>query len=186
MVPLAYIVNRRHVTVMFTILVVILAGAAVAVAVLAAAFVLGMRTKSRLVVGLLVALARVVVNPRQMRQAGRPGAYASVIHHRGRRTGRAYETPVGVVRDGDTFVIALPYGPRTQWLRNVLGAGEAELVTEGRTVRVDRPEVIQTRDVADRFSRTDQRLFRLLATTECLRLHPAPEGRLTAVEPLAA
>jgi deazaflavin-dependent oxidoreductase (nitroreductase family) len=167
---------------MLTTLLTVIAGAAVVLALLAAAFVLGMRTKSRLVVGPLVALARAVVNPRQMRQAGRPGAYASVIRHRGRRSGRSYETPVGVVRDGDTYLIALPYGQRTQWLRNVLAAGEAVLVTEGRTVRVDRPEVIPARDVADRFSRTDQRMFRLLATTDCLRLRATTE--MTLVEPV--
>ena len=68
------------------------------------------------------------------------------------------------------FLIALPYGSKAQWLRNVLAAGTAELVTEGRTYRVDRPEIIPARDVAARFSATDQRLFRALATTECLRL----------------
>jgi deazaflavin-dependent oxidoreductase (nitroreductase family) len=178
---------------MLTTLLAILAGAAVVLAVLAAAFVLGMRAKSRFVLGPLVALARAVVNPRQMRQAGRPGAYASVIRLRGRRSGRVYETPVGVVRDGDMYLIALPYGQRTQWLRNVLAAGEAELVTEGRTVPVDRPVVIPARDVADRFSRADQRLFRLLATTDCLRLRTAAEMALVApiepvepVEPVAA
>jgi deazaflavin-dependent oxidoreductase (nitroreductase family) len=171
---------------MITTLLTILAGAAVVFAVLAATFVVGMRTKSRLVVGPLVAIARAVVNPRQMRAAGRPGAYASVIRHRGRRSGRAYETPVGVVRDGDTYLIALPYGLRTQWLRNVLASGEAVLVTEGRTVRVDRPALIRTRDVADRFSPTDQRMFRFLGTVDCLRLRTAAEMALVVpVEPVA-
>ena len=33
-------------------------------------------------------------NPHQMKTAGTPGAYASVIRHVGRKTGRSYETPV--------------------------------------------------------------------------------------------
>ena len=111
-----------------------------------------MRTKSPLVLRPIVALSRSVVNPRQLRRAGRPGAYASIIRHLGRRTGRAYETPVGVVPDGDAFLIVLPYGLRTQWLRNVLAAGEATLVTEGSTYRVDRPEVVPTCEVADRLA----------------------------------
>jgi deazaflavin-dependent oxidoreductase (nitroreductase family) len=156
-------------------LLTILAGVAIALAVLATVFVLGMRTKSPLVVRPIVALSRSVMNPRQLRRAGRPGAYASIIRHPGRRTGRPYETPVGVMPDGDTFLIVLPYGPRTQWLRNVLAAGEATLVTEGHTYRVDRPQVVPTREVASRLSRADQRAVRLFATDECLRLHRADE-----------
>ena len=150
-------------------------GAALTIAVIGLVFVLGMRTKSPLVLRPLIAFSRAVLNPRQMRHAGRPGAFASIIRHRGRRTGQPYETPVGVIPDGDDFLIILPYGPRTQWLRNVLAAGAATLVTEGRTVRVDRPTVIPTGDVAARFSTADRRSIRLLATDDCLRLHRVAE-----------
>ena len=161
----------------------ILVGAAIVVAGIGAVFVLGMRTKSPLVLRPLVAFSRAVLNPRQMRQAGRPGAFASIIHHRGRRTGRSYETPVGVVPEGpDTFLIILPYGPRTQWLRNVLAAGEATLVTEGETVQVDRPTLIPTGEVASRFSAADRRSIRLLATDHCLRLHRVA-ATASAIEP---
>ena len=33
-----------------------------------------------------------------------------VIIHRGRRSGRTYETPVNVFRRGDGYVVALTYG----------------------------------------------------------------------------
>ena len=82
------------------------------------------------------------------------------------------ETPIGIVATDDAFLVALPYGTRAQWLRNVLAAGEAELVHEGATHAVDRPELIPTSTVADRFSPTDQRLFRLMAVNDCLRLRP--------------
>ena len=158
---------------MIPALLTILAAAAIAVAAVGSVFVLGMRAKSPLVLGAVVALSRRVVNPRQLVLAGQPGAYASIIRHVGRRTGRAYETPVGVVADGDTFLIVLPYGRGTQWLRNVLAAGEAVLVTEGRTYRVDRPEVIPTQEIAGRLSPSDRRAVRLFATDDCLRLHRA-------------
>ena len=143
------------------------------VAVAAAAFVIGMRTKSPLVLGVLVWLAKHVFNGAQMRTAGQPGAYAGIIRARGRVSGRMIETPVGIVTTETGFLIALPYGPRPQWLQNVIAAGEATLVHEGATYAVDRPELIETRSVAERFSPTDQRLFRLLAVDECLRLRPA-------------
>ena len=92
-------------------------------AAIALVYLLGMRSKSPLVLGPLIRLQRVIINPRQMRSAGTPGAYAAVIRHRGRTSGLPYETPVGVVATDDGFLIALVYGSRTNWLRNVLAAG---------------------------------------------------------------
>lgn len=151
------------------ILVFVLAAAAVLVTG-AVLFVFGMRTKSPIVQGALIAVSKRVMNPRQMRTAGRPGAYAGIVRQRGRVTGRAYETPVGIIAVPDGFLIALPYGTRTQWLRNVLAAGRAEIVIEGETHQVDRPELVPTASYAPAFSPTDQRLFRWLAVNECLRL----------------
>ena len=157
------------------ILPAILGALVLALAVLGVTFVIGMRTKSPIVLGPLVALSKAVMNPRQMRTAGTPGAFAGIIRHRGRRTGTAYATPVGVLADGDDFLIVLVYGNRTQWLRNVLAAGEAVLVTEGRTWQVTRPEIIPTLEVADRLGPSDQFAMRVLGTRECLRLRRVVE-----------
>ena len=86
--------------------------------------------------------------------------------------------------DRSSFLIALPYGSRAQWVRNVLAAGSATLVTEGETVAVDRPELVATREVAGLFSASDQRLFRIFATDECLRLHRRAAARTS--EPVQA
>jgi deazaflavin-dependent oxidoreductase (nitroreductase family) len=142
-------------------------------AALAVAYVVGWRAKSGLVLGPIVWMSKKVMNPMQMRTAGTPGAYASIVRHRGRITGTEFETPVGVVADRDAFLVALPYGTRTQWLRNVLAAGSATLVHEGTTYRVDRPELIPMATVAERFAASDQRLFRWLRVEDCLRLRNA-------------
>ena len=139
-------------------------------AALAIAFVMGWRKKSGLVLGPIVWMIKKVMNPVQMRSAGTPGAYASIVRHRGRISGAEYETPVGVVADGDAFLVALPYGTRAQWLRNVLAAGSATLVHEGNTYQVDRPELIAMATVADRFSASDRGMFRWLRVEDCLRL----------------
>ena len=154
----------------------ILAVVAAVVIVLAAAvvlFLLGWRRKSGLVIRPIVALSKRFMNPFQMRTAGTPGAYASIIRHRGRTSGNAYETPVGVVEDGDTFLIALPYGDRTQWLKNVLAAGSAVLVHEGSTHAVVQPELIPMSTVAEHFSPSDQGLFKAMRVDACLRLQAA-------------
>ena len=106
----------------------------------------------------LIRLQRAIINPQQMRSAGTPGAYAAVIRHRGRTSGRPYETPVGVVAADDGFVIALVYGSRTNWLQNVLASGSATIVHEGQTYEVDQPEIIPMQAVAARFTAGDQRV----------------------------
>lgn len=149
----------------------------VALAAIALIYLVGMRAKSPIVVGPLVRLQRAVINPRQLRSAGTPGAYAGVIRHRGRASGRLYETPVGIVAVDDGFLVALVYGSRTNWLRNVLANGSAMIVHEGRTYQVDRPEIVPMASVADRFPASDQRGFRLLGVDQCLRLRRVrPEG----------
>src|SRR6202012_2520430 len=65
-----------------------------------------------------------------------------VVVHRGRRSGRRYETPVMVFRTPTGFIIALTYGPqRTDWVRNVVAAGGCELRTGGRTHQMRSPRV---------------------------------------------
>jgi deazaflavin-dependent oxidoreductase (nitroreductase family) len=149
----------------------VLAGALfVGLAAIALVYVVGMRMKSPLILSPLIRLQRAVINPRQLRSAGTPGAYAAVIRHRGRTSGRPYETPVGAVATDDGFVIALVYGSRTQWLQNVLASGSATLVHEGRTYQVDRPEIIPMQAVAAQFTSGDQQGFRLLRVDQALRV----------------
>lgn len=161
-------------------------GLLVALVTVALAFILGWRAKSRFVLGPIVWFSKAFINPRQLRSAGTPGAYAGIVRHRGRVSGRSYETPVGVVATEDAYLIALPYGPRTSWLRNVIASGSAILVHEGATVDVDRPEVIPMAGVATRFSAADQGSFRLFGVDHCLRLRRAEGEPQIGLEAAAA
>jgi len=64
-----------------------------------------------------------------------------IVSHVGRRSGRRYRTPINVFRSGDRFVFALTYGPRTEWVRNVLASGGCELQTRQRTYQLTQPRV---------------------------------------------
>jgi hypothetical protein len=77
---------------------------------------------------------------------------------------------VAVVQD-DGFLIALPYGKRTDWVKNVVAQGSATLVTGGRTYQVDRPEVIPMAEAIRFFQPREQRLQRLFRVESALRLH---------------
>jgi deazaflavin-dependent oxidoreductase (nitroreductase family) len=140
-----------------------------ALVVLGVVFVAGMRARSRLVLNGVRRLSR-AMKPLVMKSAGTPGAYASVVHHVGRTTGRAYVTPVQAVPTDDGFVVALPYGSNTDWLKNVLASGSAVIVTEGTTYRVGQPEIVPLANAADAFPPSDQRTHRRFGVEQCLRV----------------
>jgi deazaflavin-dependent oxidoreductase (nitroreductase family) len=67
----------------------------------------------------------------------------AIIVHRGRRSGRRYRTPVlAFARDGK-LIVALLYGERSEWVRNLL-AGPGQVIRRGRTFEVRRVEVLDT------------------------------------------
>jgi deazaflavin-dependent oxidoreductase (nitroreductase family) len=132
-------------------------------------FVTGMRAKSPPVLNFVRRCGR-ATKRFVLPSAGAPGATVSVVRHVGRTSGRPYETPVQVVPTDDGFVIALPYGPNTDWLKNVLASGEATITHDGSTYRVDRPEVIPMSDAASHFAPNDQRTHRVFRVDQCLRV----------------
>src|SRR5260370_31105069 len=100
------------------------------------------------------------MRPLALRSAGKQGSSTAVVRHVGRRSGRTYQTPVIAVRHDDSFLIALPYGERTDWLKNVLDKGSAAIVTNGHTYEVDQPEVIPMAEATAYFRPREQRMHR--------------------------
>ena len=136
-------------------------------------FLGGMRARWPPVVDTVRRINLRYLNPQQMDTAGQPGAFAQLLRHTGRRSGRVHETPLGIEPTDDGFVIALVYGDRTQWLRNVLAAGRAEVIRDGQTYPVDRPQVVPLAEVAGFFKPADRRMSGLFGATEALRLYHA-------------
>ena len=83
-----------------------------------------------------------VLNPAMMKLAGRRHWYASVIRHRGRRSGKEYATPVVAEPIEGGFIVPLPYGKDVDWLKNVIAAGRATIEAKGVTYAVGEPEII--------------------------------------------
>jgi deazaflavin-dependent oxidoreductase (nitroreductase family) len=92
-----------------------------------------------------------------------------LIVHRGRRSGRRYETPVQVFPVEDGYVIALTYGPGADWTKNVLAAGGCELHTRGRTVQLTQPRLYQDQ-TRQRIRPAERQMLRLLRVTDFLEL----------------
>jgi deazaflavin-dependent oxidoreductase (nitroreductase family) len=64
-------------------------------------------------------------------RVGFAGRHTYVLTVRGRKTGKAYSTPVILVENGGRWLVA-PYG-EVGWVRNARAAGEIELVRAGRS-----------------------------------------------------
>ena len=132
--------------------------------------VAGMRWKLPAVLDIVRRLNRSLTNPRVMRTAGTDATQTSVIQHVGRTSGRAYETPVDTIPAKTGFLIALPYGTRADWVRNVLASGSATVVTRGERVDVDRPSIVATADVEGQIPAKTLRTLRLFGVNQCLHL----------------
>jgi deazaflavin-dependent oxidoreductase (nitroreductase family) len=137
---------------------------------LGAVFLIGMRRKSPAVLDAVRRFNKSINNPKQMTNAGTPGAYASVIEHTGRTSGTIYRTPVGTESIDGGFLIALPYGTRPDWVKNVLAAGSAIITAEGETVAVDQPEIVATAGVAEHFDGVELRVMGLFNVEQCMQV----------------
>ena len=96
-----------------------------------------------------------------------------ILTHRGRKTGRSYETPVNVFRRCEEYLFLLTYGSDVHWVKNVLAAGTCDLRTRGRDVHLVEPEVIEDPDLrlAPVFARFVEK--HVAGVTEVLRMRSA-------------
>lgn len=65
----------------------------------------------------------------------------AVITHRGRTSGKEYETIVTAYRKGDVLAIGLMHG-KTNWVKNVLAAGEATIHVGRKDLHLVNPRVL--------------------------------------------
>jgi deazaflavin-dependent oxidoreductase (nitroreductase family) len=91
------------------------------------------------------------------------------VVHRGRRTGREYQTPVNVFRTGDGYLIALTYGPASDWVQNVLAAGGCELRTRRRTIALTEPRLLHDEKRAG-IRPVERQVLRLMRVADFLQL----------------
>jgi deazaflavin-dependent oxidoreductase (nitroreductase family) len=153
-------------------LVKLVAWLAVLVGAVGVVFVAGIRSKSPTVLNAVRQISK-ATKPYVLKNAGTAGNRTAVIHHVGRTTGAPYETPIVAEPTDDGFLIALPYGPNTDWLKNVLARGAATILHDGHSYDVDRPEVVPIGDVAHLYAERDRRALESFRVEECLRVRKA-------------
>jgi deazaflavin-dependent oxidoreductase (nitroreductase family) len=69
----------------------------------------------------------------------------AVVEHRGRTSGSAYETVVNPIRTEGLVAIGLIHG-KTNWVKNVLAAGGADIRFRNGTVHVTNPRLVEKGD----------------------------------------
>ncbi len=105
--------------------------------------------------------AKHVINPLLSRSAGSARSQFALIRHVGRRSGKPYQTPIMVLPKGEDFIIALTYGPKVDWYRNLRACGQGTLLWRGRTYAIEQPELIDRTPALSAFSPPQRFILRL-------------------------
>jgi deazaflavin-dependent oxidoreductase (nitroreductase family) len=96
---------------------------------------------------------------------GSRGPFA-IVGHVGRHSGKHYETVLMVWRTSEGFVIALTYGPKVDWYRNLLAAGGGTVFWHRRRYAVGKPEPIDAQTALTAFPTPFRLILRALRRQE--------------------
>jgi deazaflavin-dependent oxidoreductase (nitroreductase family) len=97
----------------------------------------------------------------------------AVVHHVGRRSGRAYRSPVVAFTGEEGVVIPLTYGRDVDWARNLVAANGGELQRAGRFYPLRDARITGFEDAAPRLPRALRGLFRAANLPGFVLLDPA-------------
>jgi deazaflavin-dependent oxidoreductase (nitroreductase family) len=100
-----------------------------------------------------------------------------VVIHRGRISGNEYRTPVNVFpRPGGRYVVALTYGPGTDWVKNVIAACGCELLTRGTHFELNAPRLFHD-ETRHEIRVVERKVLALLNVSDFLELRVVPDAR---------
>lgn len=75
----------------------------------------------------------------------------ALLRHVGRRSGKTYEIVIMVWPFREGFVIALTYGPKVDWYRNVQAAGGCTVYWHRKTYTLEKPQSLDTKTALTAF-----------------------------------
>jgi deazaflavin-dependent oxidoreductase (nitroreductase family) len=123
-----------------------------------------------------------LVNPLVLRLAGTRllPLYGVLVHH-GRRSGKAYHTPIVVrpIRDG--FLVPMPWGESTDWYRNIRAAGACVIRWRGRDYALGQPEPVAVAAAREAFGPLQAVLMGRFGISQCVRLAYARPSMASAL-----
>ena len=115
------------------------------------------------------------LNRVMVRFAGRRNfTMAAQVKHVGRRSGRAYVTPVSARLVGNVAVLPLTFGNQSDWARNVHEAGGCAIRLDGLDYVATEPEFLSRAEarplITAAFSPPQRMMLRALGIKQFLRL----------------
>ena len=84
----------------------------------------------------------------------------AVIHHRGRKSGRSYRTPVVAFRSAAGFVVPMTYGRDVDWARNIVRADGCTIERLGHRVALHNPRIVNLKSAERRLPAALRWFFR--------------------------
>lgn len=139
------------------------------------------KSRNPRVIGWLTWYHKHVTNPVWVRFFAGRSTNSALLHHVGRKSGKAFVTPLTAHKSEDTIIIPMPYGTETDWLRNLQAAGQGVVELDHLSYSVDEPEVVPVDEVMALLSPMVARIVQLHETEKALRLRVAgPAERLSA------
>lgn len=99
----------------------------------------------------------------------------AAIEHTGRTSGKTYTTPIAIVASTpDQLYIALPWGPGTDWVRNLRAAGGGKVRWRGTTYAATEPTIVGRSEAVAAAGRVQRRIMTRVPTEQFLRLRREP------------
>ena len=93
-----------------------------------------------------------------------------LLRHRGRRSGRAYATPVVALRVPGGFAIPMAFGEGADWYRNIIAARGATIRRHGTEHQLLEPAAIDPDSATSPFPEWQKPVFRALGIRRFLFL----------------
>lgn len=122
----------------------------------------------------IVNVLRRRLNPLIVALARRRGLQSfAVIHHVGRRSGRAYATPVSARPIAGGFMIPLTFGEGADWYQNLRAAGKCTIRWNGADYAVTDPVIVEMAAARSAFTRTERALLPLMGIERFVRVRYA-------------
>lgn len=100
-----------------------------------------------------------------------------LLRHRGRKSGRAFATPIVAQRYRDGFIIPLAFGRETDWSKNLLAADGGSIRWAGREYTLTAPEIIPYAEGIKAFNAIERVFMPVFKPKEFAYVRIAPESR---------
>jgi deazaflavin-dependent oxidoreductase (nitroreductase family) len=134
-------------------------------------------SSNRPLAGKIFGLFTPVLNRYAKRIAG--GRYVPLwvlLRHQGRRSGRAYATPVVALPVSGGFAIPLAFGEGADWYRNIMASGGATIRRHGTEHQLGDPAAVDPDSAISPFPGWEKSMFRALGIRRFLFLKGRQQG----------